>query len=182
MQSCARTSGLVRENELVDRIRVRHRVPIAARSLRVVHRTISRRDNRVDRGALCGKERNANARAALNELPADQWEDRSLYPEYSENDNKGSWDHDDWRLGIDWDVSPNTLLYTYLATGFKSATCAVDFNAYTADDRTAGNELFRACFNSMIPAGIRQQRRHARRTLLLLPVELRFFGQRNSSD
>ena len=59
-------------------------------------------------------------RAYLNSLPADMWFDKSIYPEYSENDNKGSWDHDDWRVGLDWDVSPNTLIYTYLATGFKS--------------------------------------------------------------
>ena len=59
-------------------------------------------------------------RDALNALPADYWADQSVYPEYSENDNKGSWNHDDWRLGIDWDVHPKTLLYTYLASGFKS--------------------------------------------------------------
>lgn len=60
------------------------------------------------------------ARNALNELPADYFEDPSIYPDFTANDNKGSWDHDDWRLGLDFDVSPNTLLYTYLASGFKS--------------------------------------------------------------
>lgn len=59
-------------------------------------------------------------RATLNSLPADMWFDKSIYPTYSANDNKGSWDHDDWRVGLDWDVTSNTLIYTYLATGFKS--------------------------------------------------------------
>lgn len=59
-------------------------------------------------------------RETLNALPADAWWDTSVYPEYSENTNKGSWDHDDWRLGLDYDLSENTLIYTYLATGFKS--------------------------------------------------------------
>ncbi len=60
------------------------------------------------------------ARNALNELPADYFEDRSIYPEFSGNDNKGSWDHDDYRLGLDFDVNENHFLFTYLASGFKS--------------------------------------------------------------
>lgn len=60
------------------------------------------------------------ARNALNELPADYFEDPSVYPDFTANDNRGSWDHDDWRLGLDYDMGPNTLLYTYLASGFKS--------------------------------------------------------------
>jgi iron complex outermembrane receptor protein len=59
-------------------------------------------------------------RAYLNTLPTDAWYDTSIYNTYSENDNKGSWDHDDWRLGVDFDLSDNTMVYTYLATGFKS--------------------------------------------------------------
>ncbi len=59
-------------------------------------------------------------RNALNALPTDAWESRAVYPEFSSNDNKGSWDHDDWRLGLDYDLSANTLIYSYLATGFKS--------------------------------------------------------------
>jgi iron complex outermembrane receptor protein len=60
------------------------------------------------------------ARYALNALPADYFEDRSIYPEYSENDNKGSWDHDDWRVGLDFDINEDHFLFTYLASGFKS--------------------------------------------------------------
>ena len=59
-------------------------------------------------------------RSGLNALPSDIWEDRASYASFTGNDNKGSWDHDDWRLGLDYDMNENTLLYTYLATGFKS--------------------------------------------------------------
>ena len=59
-------------------------------------------------------------RSALNALPNDYWDDLSLYPTYSANDNKGSWDHDDWRIGLDYDLTPDTLIYSYLASGFKS--------------------------------------------------------------
>jgi iron complex outermembrane receptor protein len=77
-------------------------------------------------------------RDALNELPADYWEDRSVYPEYQSNENKGSWSHDDWRLGLDFDLSPKTLLYTYLASGFKSGSIGDVF--YEINPRT-GEEI-----------------------------------------
>ncbi|MDX1584536.1 MAG: TonB-dependent receptor, partial [Thermoanaerobaculia bacterium] len=32
----------------------------------------------------------------------------------------GSWNHNDYRIGIDYDLSDNSLLYAYLATGFKA--------------------------------------------------------------
>ncbi len=59
-------------------------------------------------------------RYALNDLPTDIWHSREIYPEFSANDNKGSWSHNDWRLGLDLDLSDDTLLYSYLATGFKA--------------------------------------------------------------
>ncbi|CAM2007307.1 TonB-dependent receptor [Acanthopleuribacter pedis] len=59
-------------------------------------------------------------RFALNDLPTDIWHDRAIYPEFNANDNKGSWSHNDWRLGVDYDMNEDTLLYSYLATGFKA--------------------------------------------------------------
>jgi len=59
-------------------------------------------------------------RGGVNALPQDYWHYRANYPEYSANDNKGSWNHDDWRIGLDYDVNDNTFIYSYLATGFKS--------------------------------------------------------------
>jgi len=60
------------------------------------------------------------ARETLNALPADAWYDTSIYPDSSGNDNIGSWTHDDWRVGLDYDLSDTTLLYAYVASGFKA--------------------------------------------------------------
>jgi iron complex outermembrane recepter protein len=60
------------------------------------------------------------SRSSLNSLPTNYFEDPAKYPSFSANDNKGSWDHNDWRIGLDYQLNDNSLLYTYLATGFKS--------------------------------------------------------------
>lgn len=59
-------------------------------------------------------------RETLNSLPADAWWDTSVYPESSGNDNKGSWSHSDWRVGVDFDLTDRTMLYAYIASGFKA--------------------------------------------------------------
>jgi iron complex outermembrane receptor protein len=59
-------------------------------------------------------------REELNALPADYFADSSIYPDATSNDNKGSWSHHDWRIGLDYDLSRNTFLYSYLASGFKA--------------------------------------------------------------
>jgi iron complex outermembrane receptor protein len=58
-------------------------------------------------------------RDTLNSLPVDYFADSSIYPDISSNDNRGSWSHSDWRIGLDYQLE-NTLLYSYLATGFKA--------------------------------------------------------------
>jgi iron complex outermembrane receptor protein len=42
------------------------------------------------------------------------------YPSRYDNDNKGTWSHHDWRIGLDYQRNEDTLLYAYLATGFKA--------------------------------------------------------------
>ncbi len=69
------------------------------------------------------------ARDQLNSLPADYFADPSVYTSVSRNDNRGSWDHHDWRIGLDYDKD-NTLLYTYLATGFKAGGIGDVFNEF----------------------------------------------------
>ena len=59
-------------------------------------------------------------RTDLNNLPVDYYEDPSIYASYFANDNKGSWQHHDFRVGLDYDISPETMVYTYLASGFKA--------------------------------------------------------------
>ncbi|MDH3785956.1 MAG: TonB-dependent receptor, partial [Acidobacteriota bacterium] len=59
-------------------------------------------------------------RESLNALPIGFFADPANYPEFTANDNKGSWSHSDFRVGLDYDKSDNTLLYAYIATGFKA--------------------------------------------------------------
>jgi iron complex outermembrane receptor protein len=70
---------------------------------------------------------NDRDREGLNELPVDYFENTDIYTSNSANDNKGSWQHSDWRIGLDFDKD-NTLLYTYLATGFKAGGIGDVFN------------------------------------------------------
>jgi iron complex outermembrane receptor protein len=58
-------------------------------------------------------------RDSLNGAPTDLFADPSIYPEVQANDNRGTWSHGDWRVGLDYELE-NTLLYSYLATGFKA--------------------------------------------------------------
>ena len=71
-------------------------------------------------GYACDIEGGNCPRSDYNALPADYFENPYVYPETSANDNKGSWDHHDFRVGLDYQKSENTLLYSYLATGFKA--------------------------------------------------------------
>jgi len=85
------------------------------------------------------------SRGALNALPANAWETQSVYSEFSGNDNKGSWDHDDWRVGLDFDMNDNTLLYTYMASGFKSGGIGDVF--HETNPRTGEEINVRTSFN-----------------------------------
>ena len=85
------------------------------------------------------------ARGALNSLPTDAWESRSAYSEYSSNDNKGSWNHDDWRVGLDYQLDDNTLIYSYLATGFKAGGIGDVF--HETNPRTGEEINVRTSFN-----------------------------------
>ena len=48
--------------------------------------------------------------------------DKSIYVLSSQNDNKGSWDNDDWRIGLDYDFSQNSFMYGTVATGSKAGS------------------------------------------------------------
>ena len=78
-------------------------------------------------------------RDALNRLPTDYFEDPSVYtdengtPVFTSNDNKGSWSHFDWRLGLDYQMNQDTLLYAYLATGFKAGGIGDVFQGTAVD-------------------------------------------------
>ncbi len=59
-------------------------------------------------------------RETLNTLPIDFFANPLIYPDFNQNDNRGSWSNHDWRIGIDYDADADTLFYAYLATGFKA--------------------------------------------------------------
>lgn len=67
-------------------------------------------------------------RNGLNSLPSDYFATRGVYSEFNANDNFGSWENDDWRIGLDYDVNENHLVYSYLATGFKAGGIGDVFN------------------------------------------------------
>lgn len=71
-------------------------------------------------------------RDSLAELPTDYFADPSIYPEFTSNDNRGSWSHNDWRIGLDYELD-DTLLYSYLASGFKSGGIGDVFQGTTVD-------------------------------------------------
>ena len=56
-------------------------------------------------------------------LPVDYFESlrmaTSIQP-ISPNDNAGSWKHNDWRIGLDYDKNENTLLYAVPRHGLQS--------------------------------------------------------------
>jgi iron complex outermembrane receptor protein len=85
-------------------------------------------------------------REDLNDLPADYFENPEVYPEgdISPNDNKGSWNSNDWRIGLDFDLNENTFLYSYLATGFKSGGIGDVFNE--TNPRTGEEIIARTSF------------------------------------
>jgi iron complex outermembrane receptor protein len=90
------------------------------------------KEDRGGRTYICNNDNGCGVgwymREALNDLPADYWENLEVYPEYTENDNRGSWSHDDWRLGLDFDINENHFVFTYLATGFKAGGIGDVFN------------------------------------------------------
>jgi iron complex outermembrane receptor protein len=71
-------------------------------------------------------------RDSLRDAPTDLFADPSIYPEYNANDNSGSWNHDDWRIGLDYELE-NTLLYSYLASGFKAGGIGDVFEGTVVD-------------------------------------------------
>jgi iron complex outermembrane receptor protein len=56
------------------------------------------------------------------------------------NDNKGSWNHHDWRIGLDYELE-NTLLYSYLASGFKAGGIGDVFEGTVVDGDVDENGL-----------------------------------------
>lgn len=57
--------------------------------------------------------------------------------ETAQNDVSETFDNVDWRLGLDWDLSANSFVYGYVASGYKSGSIA---DQYTRGDNTVHPE------------------------------------------
>ncbi|NOU50573.1 TonB-dependent receptor [Pseudoalteromonas sp. JBTF-M23] len=84
-------------------------------------------------------------RTVLNKLPIDYFEDPASYESYFENDNKGSWTHHDFRVGIDYDINADTMIYSYLASGFKAGGIGDVYEV--VNDRTGETTRFETQFD-----------------------------------
>jgi iron complex outermembrane receptor protein len=94
-------------------------------------------------------------REVLNTLPTDYFADPSRYTDdngtpddptddflvFNANDNEGSWNHTDWRVGLDYQWNENTLLYSYLATGFKAGGIGDVFEGTIVDGDVGENGI-----------------------------------------
>ncbi len=84
-------------------------------------------------------------RTILSELPTNAFENPAIYQSSFANDNKGSWQNSDFRLGLDYDVSENTMVYGYVASGFKAGGIGDVFEV--VNDRTGEVQRFETQFD-----------------------------------
>ncbi|MBD3585910.1 TonB-dependent receptor [Salinimonas sp. HHU 13199] len=84
-------------------------------------------------------------RTTLNELPVDYFEDPAIYESYFANDNKGSWTHHDFRVGLDYDLTDKTMIYSYVASGFKAGGIGDVYEV--VNDRTGDTTRFETTFD-----------------------------------
>lgn len=84
-------------------------------------------------------------RTILSELPTNAFENPAIYQSSFANDNKGSWQNSDFRLGLDYDFSENTMVYGYVASGFKAGGIGDVFEV--VNDRTGQVQRFETQFD-----------------------------------
>jgi iron complex outermembrane receptor protein len=66
-------------------------------------------------------ETSADTRAILNALPSDYYDyPNELFTIDTFNDVKDDWSKTTWRIGLDYDISPDTMVYGYVANGYKA--------------------------------------------------------------
>lgn len=84
-------------------------------------------------------------RTQLSNLPTNAFENPALYKSSFANDNKGNWRHQDFRLGLDYDLDSNTMVYGYVASGFKAGGIGDVFEV--VNDRTGKVQRFETQFD-----------------------------------
>ena len=84
-------------------------------------------------------------RTTLSALPKNAFENPAIYKSSFANDNKGSWRNHDFRLGLDYDLTADTMLYGYVASGFKAGGIGDVFEV--VNDRTGQVKRFETQFD-----------------------------------
>lgn len=57
---------------------------------------------------------------AFNSLPQDYFWNSAIYTEATNNDIKGDWDYHNYRVGLDYNLTDDTMIFGYVANGTKS--------------------------------------------------------------
>lgn len=83
-------------------------------------------------------------RTILSELPTNAFENPAIYKSSFANDNKGSWQNSDFRLGLDYDFTEHSMVYGYVASGFKAGGIGDVFEV--VNDRTGQVQRFETQF------------------------------------
>ena len=76
-------------------------------------------------------------RVAFSELPVNYFDDPSIYVNVTNNETKGSWDYVNYRIGLDYDVSDDLMIFGYVANGNKSGGIGDVVVQYQQDPETA---------------------------------------------
>ncbi|WP_406827468.1 TonB-dependent receptor [Microbulbifer sp. ARAS458-1] len=76
-------------------------------------------------------------RDAFNQLPTDYFDDAGIYTAVSDNQTKGSWDFTNYRLGLDYIINDDLMVFGYVANGFRSGGIGDVFVQYEQDPATA---------------------------------------------
>lgn len=56
----------------------------------------------------------------FNSLPVDYFDNPDIYSDVTNNDTSGSWSASNFRVGLDYDLTDDVMLYAYVADGFKA--------------------------------------------------------------
>ncbi|MCO1334779.1 TonB-dependent receptor [Microbulbifer sp. OS29] len=93
--------------------------------------------------------------ALFNELSTGYFTDNSIYTVNTYNDTSRTWSHADYRIGLDYDLTDEVMLYSYVASGFKSGGLGDVIYQFEQDPNTAediydedGNRVVAATFDT----------------------------------
>lgn len=75
-------------------------------------------------------------RDAFNQLPRDYFWNPNIYTIASNNDIKGEWDYHNYRFGLDYNLTDDTMVFGYVANGTKSGGIGDVFIQYEQDPLT----------------------------------------------